>query len=80
MFCDKSSLSATPELWPTIEEALSGSKYFVLLASPQAAGSPWVDQEIEWWRANRSASTVLVALSEGELAWDHGRRCFDRFG
>lgn len=79
VFCDKSSLSATPELWPTIEEALSKSKYFVLLASPQAAGSPWVDQEIGWWRANRSASTVLVALSEGELAWDHRRHCFDRF-
>ena len=77
VFRDKSSLSATPQLWPTIEEAMLSSRYFVLLASPQAAGSPWVNQEIEWWRSKRSASTVLIGLTDGELVWDHARRCFD---
>jgi hypothetical protein len=70
VFRDKTSLSATPELWPTIEQALAGSRFFVVLASPEAAASRWVDQEVDWWRAHRSASTVLIGLTGGSLAWD----------
>lgn len=51
VFRDKTSLSATPELWPTIEQALAGSRFFVVLASPEAAASRWVDQEVSWWRS-----------------------------
>src|SRR5262245_46564589 len=36
IFRDDSSLSATPALWPTIEQALDNSKYLILLASPEA--------------------------------------------
>jgi hypothetical protein len=39
VFRDDTSLSATPGLWPTIERALGQSRYFVLLASPEAAAS-----------------------------------------
>jgi TIR domain-containing protein len=46
VFRDKTSLSASPELWPAIEGALSQSDYFVLLASPEAAASRWVEQEV----------------------------------
>jgi hypothetical protein len=41
VFRDDTSLSATPHLWPSIEEALAQSRYFVLLASPEAAASKW---------------------------------------
>jgi WD40 repeat protein len=77
VFRDKTSLSATPELWPTIEQALAGSRFFVVLASPEAAASRWVDQEVDWWRAHRSASTVLIGLTGGSLAWDDARQAFD---
>ena len=50
VFRDKSSLSASPELWPAIEGALSQAGHFVLVASPEAAASRWVDQEVRWWR------------------------------
>ena len=52
VFRDQTSLSASPELWSAIEEALSQARYFVLLASPEAAASRWVDQEVRWWREN----------------------------
>ena len=42
VFRDDTSLSATPHLWPTIEQALGESRYLVLLASPEAAASHWV--------------------------------------
>src|SRR5678816_1574607 len=49
VFRDKTGLAVTPELWGSIERALSSSEFFVLLASPQAADSKWVAQEVEWW-------------------------------
>ena len=66
--------SASPELWSAIEEALSRARYFVLLASPEAAASRWVSQEVRWWRENRSHDTVLIVLTDGELDWDDGRQ------
>src|SRR4051794_27390455 len=69
VFRDATSLSASPELWPTIERALERSSYFVLLASPESASSPWVDQEVLWWRGHRPAGTLLIALTGGELRW-----------
>jgi WD40 repeat protein len=70
VFRDKTSLAATPELWPAIEQALAQSRYFVLLASPDAAVSPWVDREVRWWRAHRGRDTVLIVLTDGSLVWD----------
>jgi WD40 repeat protein len=77
VFRDKTSLSASPELWPSIERALAASRYFVLLASPEAAVSRWVDQEVRWWLEHRSPATMLIGLTGGELAWDDTRGGFD---
>ena len=43
VFRDKTGLTATPGLWTSIVTALDNSEYFLLLASPQAAQSHWVD-------------------------------------
>ena len=39
LFRDDASLTATPHLWPSIEQALSRSRFLILLASPEAAAS-----------------------------------------
>src|SRR5690242_13125780 len=70
VFRDDTSLSATPHLWPTIEQALAQSRFLVLLASPEAAASKWVDKEVAWWLEHKSADTLLIALTDGELSWD----------
>ncbi|HXI29627.1 MAG TPA: TIR domain-containing protein, partial [Vicinamibacterales bacterium] len=49
LFRDKTSLSASPALWPSIERALGDSEFFLLLACPESAASKWVRLEIEWW-------------------------------
>ena len=41
IFRDQTGLSVTPGLWSSIQTALDGSEYFVLLASPEAAASRW---------------------------------------
>jgi WD40 repeat protein len=76
VFRDTASLSANPALWPAIEQALAGSDHFVLLASPEAARSRWVTREVEWWITHRSVTKLLVALTDGSIAWDAGRSDF----
>lgn len=77
VFRDKTGLAASPGLWPAIESALQQSKHFILLASPESAGSGWVRKEIEWWLGHRSPETLLVALTGGELVWDDAQGDFD---
>ncbi|MEV8510282.1 TIR domain-containing protein [Actinoplanes sp. NPDC051475] len=69
VFRDADSLSANPGLWTAIETALSEARYFVLLASPGSAASPWVRREVTWWLENRTPQRILIVLTEGELVW-----------
>src|ERR1700693_5899231 len=70
LFRDDTSLSATPHLWPTIEQALGQAGHFLLLASPEAAASKWVNKEVSFWLEHNSVDTLLIGLTDGELAWD----------
>jgi tetratricopeptide (TPR) repeat protein len=71
IFRDDTSLSATPSLWPAIEHALAQSRFLIVLASPEAAASPWVNKEVAWWLNHHSVETILIAVTDGELAWDN---------
>lgn len=44
VFRDDTNLAVAPNLWGSIESALSDSQNFLLLASRQAADSVWVDK------------------------------------
>jgi tetratricopeptide (TPR) repeat protein len=70
LFRDDTSLSASPQLWPSIERALGQARYLALLASPEAAASPWVNKELRWWLEHKSADTILIGLTGGKLEWD----------
>src|SRR5215475_1811514 len=70
VFRDDTSLSATPHLWPTIEQALGQSRYFILLASPEAAASKWVNKEVAYWLEHNNINTLLIGVTDGTLAWD----------
>src|SRR5215203_1858960 len=77
LFRDQTSLSATPGLWPSIEQALQGSRYFLLLASPKAAASRWVQQEVAWWLEHKSPDTLLIGLTDGHIKRPEGAKDFD---
>ncbi|MCC7346600.1 MAG: tetratricopeptide repeat protein [Variibacter sp.] len=76
VFRDDTSLAATPELWPSIEQALADSRYLIVLASPELAASHWCGREVAYWLAHKSPGTLLVALTAGELAWDRTQQDF----
>jgi tetratricopeptide (TPR) repeat protein len=77
VFRDDTSLSATPHLWPTIEQALGQSRFFILLASPEAAASKWVNKEVAYWLEHNGVETLLIGVTDGVLAWDEA---IDDFG
>jgi len=70
VFRDQTSLSTTPHLWKSIETALAEARYFILLASPDAAASAWVSKEIAYWLEHKSPESLLIVLTDGEIAWD----------
>jgi WD40 repeat protein len=76
LFRDDTALTASPHLWPDIEKALGQSRYLILLASPEAAASPWVDKEVATWLEHNGTDTVLIALTDGELEWNARRGDF----
>ncbi len=46
------------------------SLHFILLASPQAAASKWVNKEVAYWLDHNSIDTLLIGVTHGELFWD----------
>ena len=72
LFRDEASLSANPHLWSSITDALDQSGWFVLLLSPDAGQSEWVNREVEYWLANKGAARIIPVLTDGEFAWTEG--------
>ncbi len=77
VFRDDTNLAANPDLWSSITTGLGAARYFVLLASPEAARSEWVGKEIHHWREHKPEHRMLLVLTAGELHWDPEARDFD---
>jgi WD40 repeat protein len=85
IFRDDASLSANPGLWSSIEAALDSSRFLVLLASENAARSPWVEQEVRHWCDTKDPRYLLIAVTDDEAAagaspsivWDVSTNDFD---
>jgi hypothetical protein len=46
------------------------------MASPRAAQSHWVRQEITWWLHNRGSERMLILLTDGDVTWEGTRNDF----
>lgn len=66
VFIDRAELPAAPDLTDQVREALAQSAALIVVASPQARASRWVDQEIALFRALHPDRPVLAALIAGE--------------
>src|SRR5271167_4775732 len=71
IFRDQTNLAVNPALWSSIRNALDQSLFFILFASPEAAASPWVAEEAEYWIGRNGTSRLLIVLTGGTLNWDH---------
>ena len=49
VFRDSTDLTASPDLWGKVTAAMDTSRYLVVVLSPKAASSRWVDKELSYW-------------------------------
>lgn len=66
VFIDRAELSAGSDLSAKVREALAESAALIIVASPNARASRWVNQEIELFRELHPGRPVLAALIAGE--------------
>src|ERR1700757_2553317 len=59
VFRDQEELASSPDLSAAIDQALRQSQCLILVASPYAAVSKWVDQEIARFRALGRGGRIL---------------------
>jgi tetratricopeptide (TPR) repeat protein len=66
IFRDRHELAAASDLGEEIEEAIAGSRFLIVLCSPAAAKSRWIDQEIACFKRLHRDDRVLAAIVDGE--------------
>jgi tetratricopeptide (TPR) repeat protein len=66
IFRDRNELAAAADLSEEIEEAIAGSRFLIVLCSPAAARSRWIDQEIACFKRLHREDRILAAIVDGE--------------
>lgn len=66
VFLDLSELTVAPDLLGELSAALSASQFLIVLCTPQAAESEWVNREIRLMQQQNRGDHILAALFEGD--------------
>ena len=77
VFRDTTDLAANPDLWGKVTDAMDRSRYLIVVLSPRAAASEWVNKEVDHWLKRRGPDQLLIVLAEGHLHWDEATQRFD---
>ena len=76
LFRDRSELPAAADLDAQIEDALRASRYLIVICSPGAAKSVWVNKEIEAFVGLGRADRVLAIIVDGQPNTGDEQECF----
>lgn len=76
LFHDRSELPASADLGSRIEEALRASHYLIVVCSPQAARSSWVNKEIETFQRFGRQNHILSIIVDGQPHAGGEQECF----
>ena len=68
IFRDREELPAAGDLSTTVRAALAGSDHLVILCSPNAAASLWVEREIRAYCELQPGRPILAAVLDGDPA------------
>jgi len=79
VFRDRDELSGAADLSEKIHDALAQSRTLIVICSPNAARSQWVDKEVVGFKSAGRESRVLTLVVDGEPnATDAALECFPR--
>ncbi|HEY0408157.1 MAG TPA: toll/interleukin-1 receptor domain-containing protein [Pyrinomonadaceae bacterium] len=80
VFRDRDELPGASDLGRKIREALHASRFLIVICSPNAAASKWVNEEIKAFKAMGRESSVLCLIVGGEpCASDKGNAAAECF-
>lgn len=65
VFRDEDELASASELGPRLEQALAASRALIVICSPAAVASAWVDKEIRTFKRMNPTAPVLAVLARG---------------
>lgn len=68
VFRDEEELAASADLSARIREALEASAFLIVVCSPRAPQSRWVNAEVDYFRSLGRGDRILALLVEGEPA------------
>src|SRR2546423_1063895 len=66
IFRDREDLGAAADLGENLRSALRGSAYLIVICSPAAASSKWVEEEVRQYKAFHGEDRVLAMIVDGE--------------
>lgn len=66
VFRDEEELAGAAQLGPQLEDPLRASDALIVICSPKAAASRWVDHEIRFFKRIHPDRPVLAVIAEGE--------------
>ncbi|MBI2754289.1 MAG: TIR domain-containing protein [Betaproteobacteria bacterium] len=66
VFRDRDEMEAGADLKATVREALAQSRWLIVVCSPEAARSPWVNREIIEFKKLHGEGRVLAYIAAGE--------------
>jgi len=76
LFRDRDELPASSDLGTEIEKALWASRYLIVVCSPHAAQSQWVNKEVESFQKLGRRDRILAIIVDGEPNAGDTRECF----
>jgi hypothetical protein len=77
VFRDITDMAANPNLWGKVTDAMDRSRYLIVVLSPRAAASEWVNKEVSYWLEHRGPDQLLLVVAEGHLHYDEATERFD---
>lgn len=66
IFKDREDLAASADLSTGLKSSLAASRFLIVIASPAAARSKWVGEEVRSFKAIHGEARVLVLIASGE--------------
>ena len=79
VFRDREDLSSAADLSSQIKGELDRSETMIVICSPTAVASPWVSEEIRYFRESGKAERILALIVDGDpQAQDLNQGCFPK--
>jgi len=77
VFRDATDLTASPDLWGKVTDAMDRARYLIVVLSPRSVASHWVNKEVTHWLQERGPDQLLFVVTDGHLKWDETTGRFD---